>query len=62
MSKRPAMARPITARAESSGGIVTSTVQTYSEDEVHLAAMLRSGGVSEDKIKMTIARKRGEVV
>ena len=62
VSKRPAMTRPITARAESSGGIVKSTVQTYSEDEIHLAAMLRSGGVPEDKIKMTIARKRGEVV
>jgi hypothetical protein len=62
VAKRPAMTRPITARAESSGGIVKSTVQTYSEDEIHLAAMLRSGGVPEDKIKMTIARKRGEVV
>ncbi len=62
VSRRPAMARPVTARAESSGGIVTSTVQTYSEDEIHLAAMLRSGGLTEEKIKATIAQRRGRVV
>ena len=59
---RPAMTRPIVARAESSGGIVNSTVQTYSEDEAHLAAMLRSGGLTEEKIKATIADRRGKVV
>lgn len=62
VGKRPAMARTLTARAESSGGIVTSTVQTYSDDETHLAAMLRSGGLTEDKIKATIAQRRGRVV
>ena len=62
MMARPAMARPITARAGSSGGIVTSTVQSYSDDEIHLAAMMRSGGIAEDQIKATIARKRGQVV
>lgn len=62
VGKRPAMTRPIVARAESSGGIVNSTVQTYSEDEAHLAAMLRSGGLTEEKIKATIADRRGKVV